>query len=77
MSVLLISSPLARLVRAWRRDPDRTAVFELVDGALLDANAFHASDSMGLDGAPSMAFVGTMPAYSCAIDRPSSRPSDQ
>ena len=69
----LISSPLTYLLRAWRRNADRPAVFEHVDSKLLECDTFGVSDSMGLDGAPSMAFLDAMPPYSHAIDRPSVR----
>lgn len=70
----LMSWPLARLLPAFR-NADAAPVFEQVDGALLDDQAFRVSDSMGLDGAPSMVFVGAMPPYSRAIDRPSAASS--
>ena len=69
----LMSSPLRSLLRAWRRHADRAAVFEQVDSKLLQGDALRASDSMGLDGAPSMVFLDAMPPYSHAIDRPSAR----
>ena len=69
----LMSSPLRSLLRAWRRHADRAAVFEQVDSKLLQGDAFRASDSAGLDGAPSMVFLDAMPPYSRAIDRPSVR----
>lgn len=73
MSLLpVISSSLARWLRA-QVERDRAPVFEQVNSTWLDSDAFRASDSMGLDGAPSMVFVDTMPAYSPAIDRPSAR----
>jgi hypothetical protein len=73
MSLLpVISSSLARWLRA-QGERDRAAVFERVNSTQLDSDAFRASDSIGLDGAPSMVFVDTMPTYSPAIDRPSAR----
>jgi hypothetical protein len=68
------TAPLRALVthvlRTWRREGRTGATYERVDSSALAAGDFHASGSMGLDGAPSMVFVDTMPPYSRDIDRP-------
>lgn len=69
----LIRESLVRTLHAGRRTVDGTAVFEHVDSRLLDSTGFRVSDSIGLDGAPSMVFYDTMPPYSRDIDRPSFR----
>lgn len=50
---------------------DARASFEHVDSSALQGGAFRASDSLGLDGAPSLVFLDTTPTDSSAIDRPS------
>lgn len=61
---------LARLAHGFRSARSSAGTFERVDGAALQAGDFRASDSLGLDGAPAMAFTDTMPNYSHLIDRP-------
>ena len=73
MTLLPPMPSLMRMVGALRRRADRAALYEHVDSALLDVDAFRASDSMGLDGAPSMVFVNAMPPYARSLDRPSTR----
>jgi hypothetical protein len=65
----------ARAIHALLGSADARASFEHVDSSALQPGAFHATASMGLDGAPSMASLDTMPTYSHAIDRPSSSSS--
>jgi len=73
MTLLLrMSSLLRALPHAWRRH-DGAAVFEHVDGRLLDGDAFRASDSMSLDGAPSTMCLDAMPPNSRPIGCPSVR----
>jgi len=62
---------IARAIHALRSHAE-SGSFERIDSGALDADAFHASDSLGLDGAPSMVFSNAMPPYSRDIDRPSS-----
>jgi hypothetical protein len=62
----------ARAIQALVGSADARASFEHIDSSALQAGAFRASDSIGLDGAPSMVFLDTMPTYSRDIDRPSS-----
>jgi hypothetical protein len=69
----LIWGSLARTLRSGRGSADRAAVFEHVDSRLLDGGGFRASESIGLDGAPSMAFHDAMPPYAPDIDQPSVR----
>jgi hypothetical protein len=61
----------ARAIQALVGSGDARASFEHVDSSALQGGAFRASDSIGLDGAPSMVFLDTMPTCSSAIDHPS------
>jgi len=65
-----MSLSLARWLHAWRQC-ERAPVIEPVHRTPLDQDVLRASDSIGLDGAPSMVFIDTMPPYSHALDRPS------
>jgi hypothetical protein len=62
----------AQAIQVLLGSADARASFEHVDSSALQGGAFRASDSLGLDGAPSMVFLHAMPTYSRAIDRLSS-----
>lgn len=68
--VTTLAVRLARLVHGLRTVQNSAGTFERIDGAALQAGDFRASDSLGLDGAPAMAFTDTMPSYSRLVDRP-------
>lgn len=74
-----VASFVTRMLDARRRDARTGDAFARVDSGAMAVDDFHASDSLGLDGAPSMVFDHTMPPYSRDIDRPahaSTRPRD-
>jgi len=62
----------AQAIQVLLGSADARASFEHIDSSVLQAGAFRASDSIGLDGAPSMVFLDTMPTYSRALDRSTS-----
>ena len=72
MSTAPLRALVTHVLRTWRHEGRTGATYERVDSSALAAGAFHASGSMGLDGAPSMVFIDTMPPYSRDIDRPAS-----
>jgi len=57
---------LTRPLRAWRRRADEAHALEHIDSTLLDRDGFWASESMGLDGAPSMATFSRRLSTNCA-----------
>jgi hypothetical protein len=65
----------ARAIQALFGSAEARASFEHIDSSALQSGAFRASDSLGLDGAPSIVFLDTMPTASSAIDRSYSKQS--
>jgi hypothetical protein len=61
-----LSKGVQSLVHPLPVDDDAYASYERVDGSLLPAHGFRASDSMRFDDSPRLDFSDTMPAFTPA-----------